>query len=471
MMERVDVVIIGAGPAGATAAVNLATVGVGCVLLDDNIKAGGQIFRTSPGDGPAPDYPAKDGRGQPLRQALSGDGDLIDHRPDHQVIAIYPGPRVWVLSGEGKVRDIHARAIIVATGALEVPVPVPGWTLPGVYLLGGLQNLIKSAGMVPEGRVILGGAGPLLYLVASQLAGLGVNLTAVVDAAGLPSAGQLLGMVRQPALFWRGVKYSLALARRGVHVYRNSAIVRVEGDARPTEVVIKPLNAKWRDSGGLKRTLPADVVGMSFGLRSNTEITQLAGCEHDYDTSRGDWFPRRNDDLETTAENVFVAGDGGGIAGVEVALAEGEIVAHRVARRLGVENLGELEQKAARAERRVAADRPFHDALAAWSKIRPGIFDLTTKKTVVCRCEDATLGDFAEAFDQGLDAPRPLKMRTRVGMGLCQGRTCSPATRAFIAAQKGEDAGQVPLPTVRVPLRPVPMEAFADLAVEPAEAD
>ncbi len=457
------VVIVGAGPAGAAAAQALAEAEIPSTLLDDQPAAGGQIFRTPPGNVP-PAYPAKDPRGDRLRTGLAAHPDLIRHRPGVQVVAVHEGRRLWLFDeASGVIEEQTAAALIVATGALEVAVPVPGWTLPGVFTLGGLQVLLKAGGVVPGGRVVLGGAGPLLYLVAAQLAATGVEIAAVIDAAGRPTPAQLRGLASAPGQLMRGLGWRLALGRRGIPVLHRHAVVAIAGTDEVEAVTVAPLDRDWRRTDGRSWQITADVVGLSFGLRPNLELTQLAGGAERYAPALGGWHPERSGDLESSVPNLFVAGDAGGVRGALVALAEGRIVAHAVATRLGIGARGRLARQRTEAERQIRRLQPFRDALAAWSALRPAIFELANSDTVVCRCEDVLRSELEGAFAAGLTLPRALKLGTRAGMGLCQGRTCAPAVLHLAAAAAGRPVETLPLPTVRVPLRPVPLKAFAGL--------
>lgn len=456
-----SVVIVGAGPAGASTALALARCGIASVLLDDNPQAGGQIFRPR-GDGQAP-LIGGDARGETLRATLQHHASLIDHRRGHEVVAVYPGPKLWVSSPEGRAYELTAAPLVLATGAVEVNVPVPGWTLPGVYTLGGLQILAKASATVPVGKTALAGAGPLLYLVAAQLVSAGVAVTDVVDAAAFPTLDQIAGLARVPGLFIRGIGFETTLRRHGVAIHRRSAIVEVVGKDAVQEAVIAPLNDDWSPRAERRRRLAADVVGMGFGLRPNTELTQLAGCEHDYESGAGGWRVKRGAGFATSVTGVYAVGDGAGIGGVDTALAEGTILGQELARRLGAGS-ATLDAESREARRQLPSLAAFRRALVDWSGLRPGIFRAAQADTIVCRCEDVRAGDIDQALAAGIALPRGLKLRTRAGMGLCQGRTCSPAVQQRIAEKAGLPLGDLPMPTVRVPARPISTAALATLA-------
>lgn len=455
-----DIVIVGAGPAGLAAASALAACGLAVTLLDDNRQAGGQVWRTGPADAPAT-LAFRDARGDEFRARLAQAGTAIDYRPGHEIVAIDRDLQLWVNTGAGDVIALKPKALLLATGAVEVVAPVPGWTLPGVYGLGGLQALVKSSRVVPSGKLVLAGAGPLLHLVAVQMASLGVNLVAVVDAAAWPTPGQAAGMATSPNLLAKGLMYDLALMRRGIPLLRRSMVVAVNGTDAVESVEIASVDDEWRPRKGPRRTIQAGILGLGFGVRPNVELTGLAGCEHVYEESRGGWHAKRNASLETTIANLFVAGDGGGINGVDAAIQEGTIVAAEIAQRFG--KAGALSAQAAEARKALARLTRFRDAMAAWSNPRTGIFDVATPDTMICRCEDVTRAKIDAALAAGYTKLAPLKMNTRAGMGLCQGRTCTPAIQHLAAARSGQTMAEIGLPTTRVPVRPVPLGAIGKL--------
>jgi bacterioferritin-associated ferredoxin len=228
-------------------------------------------------------------------------------------------------------------------------------------------------------------------------------------------------------------------------------------------VEIAPVDDSWRPRAGRRRHIEARVVGLGFGVRPNLELTRLVMAEHDYDPARGGWHVRRSATLETTIAGLFVAGDGGGIAGVDCALAEGALVAHAVTAKLGLPQAAALAPFAVAARRQVARQQRFRRALAEWSAPRPGIFAAATPETMICRCEDVTSSQIADAVAAGYTEIGPLKMSTRAGMGLCQGRSCTPAIQQLLAELAGLPIAQIGLPTSRIPIRPVPLGAMAKL--------
>lgn len=460
MADGARIAIVGAGPAGLAAAIALAEAGISCTLIDDNRAAGGQIFRAGPTL--PPNLPGIDPRGREMRQRLASFADRIDHRRGTEVVAIDAERRLWLAGEDGSGAELTPDVAILCPGALELFAPVPGWTLPGVFGLGGLQILLKS-GVVPEGPVVLAGAGPLLRLIAAQLLACGVRLVAVADAAPLPGAGALADMMGEPALLARGLGLEAAILKARVPLLRQHAVIAIEGAGAVQRVEVAPVDADWRPTGRSRRQFDATVLGLGFGLRPNVELTLLAGAEHDFDPALGGWHVRRSPDLESSIRNLFVAGDGAGVQGVEAALAEGAIAAYAAAVRLALPNAASLYPAAARGRERLARLARFRRGLAAWSAPRPGILAAAAPETVICRCEDVTRAEIADALTAGFTDMRALKLRTRAGMGLCQGRVCAPMLQHLVAAATGRAAAAVPLPTARPPLRPVTAASLAGM--------
>ncbi|ROP83427.1 BFD-like [2Fe-2S] binding protein [Stella humosa] len=285
----------------------------------------------------------------------------------------------------------------------------------------------------------------------------------MVDAARLPGPLTAVGLATVPGLLARGIAWRARLALAGIPVLSGHMVTAIDGDPDGvTGVEVAAIDRDWQPRRGQRRRIAASIVGMGFGVRPNIELTRLAGAEHGWDAALGGWHPLRSAELETTVPGLFVAGDGGGVLGVDNALAEGAIAADAIARRLGHANRALLGWRASAAAARRGRQRLFRTVLADWSALRPGAFAATTPDTIVCRCEDVTAGELAQAVAAGYRAPGPLKMATRAGMGLCQGRVCAPAVQHLLAREAGLDPAGIPPPTARVPLRPLPLSAFID---------
>lgn len=432
--DSTDVAVVGAGPAGGACALALAAEGLRVTLIDDNAEAGGQIWRKR--------FDAESGGGAWLRGRLDAAKAAIDHRKGVEVLGHRPGHELWLADRAGRGAVLKAKTIVLATGALEVPNVVPGWTLPGVFHLGALQVLAKADGLVPVGAMLLAGAGPLLYVVADDLRARGVKIDAVVDAAPFPGWGVISALMNAPGLLQQAIGFEWRLRRAGVPILRRHALERIEADGE-FRVAIRNL------ASGHAHMRKASVVGTSLGLRPNIELAGQAGCELAHDPARGGWHARVDGAGETSVADVYAIGEAAGIGGSEAALCDGVIAAAAIVERAGKAPSPELARAVSAARlRRARFVRAAH-ALAEWS-LAPAL--VVPDETILCRCEAVAMGALARASELELSGAREAKLASRAGMGLCQGRTCHPALARAIGAPAP--------PSFRFPLRPVRADAF-----------
>ena len=231
---------------------------------------------------------------------------------------------------------LDARAIIVATGAYERPVPVPGWTLPGAMTAGGAQVLIKSQRVRPGQRVLLAGMGPLQLVVANQMLAAGMEVVALAESTSMLGAWRYLpGLLRQPDLVKQGLNYIYRLKRAGVQMLRSHTLRSIQGQAEVKGAVVGPVDSHGYPIPGNEKTFAVDTVCIGYGLIPSVWLTSLLGCRHDYNPLVGGWVPFFDENMQTDQPGVFVAGDGAGIAGVLVAKMQGTIAGLYAAAHIG----------------------------------------------------------------------------------------------------------------------------------------
>lgn len=444
-------VIVGAGPAGIRAAQTLAAHGLRPIVIDEAARAGGQIYRRSPAHfkrTPQTLYGTEAARATAVHAAIDGLRDRIDHRPDSLVWNVQDH-QLDVLHGPTQTtRTVPYGQLIVATGATDRVLPVSGWTLPGVYTLGGAQVALKFQGCAIGSRVVFAGTGPLLYLVAYQYAKAGVDVAAVLDTARF--ADQLAAvpaMLRQPAVFAKGVYYVAWLRAHGVALHNGVRLVRMQGDQRVRSVV-------WAE-GGHERSLDCDAVGFGYALRSETQLADLLGCRFAFAPMHRAHLPERDAAGRSSVPGVYLAGDGAGIMGADAAEWAGELAAltlladHGVA--VDTQRANALQQKLEKLLGfRAGLERafPFPDDWAAQAP----------DELVVCRCENITAGELRRSIaDSGADEMNRLKALTRVGMGRCQGRMCGVAAAEILAQATGQPVQQVGRFRGQAPIKPIPI--------------
>jgi NADPH-dependent 2,4-dienoyl-CoA reductase/sulfur reductase-like enzyme len=408
-------------------------------LVDERVKLGGQIYKQPGFVVPNPD--AEYRRGRALIAAASS------ARVMTRTVALAIEGSEVVLATEGEpARTVRARRILLAAGAHDRPVAFPGWTLPGVLTAGGAQTLVKTQRVLPGKRMLFAGSGPLALAFPAQLRGYGANVVGVLEAGPAPRPGDIARM--------------LAAARGNVSLLRDAAryrarvrglrygriVVRAEGAGRVESVVHAAVDADWRVIAGTEETVDVDTLCLGYGFVPSVELPRLAGCAFDFDEDRGGPVVRVDDWMRTSVPGVLAAGDGTGVEGVYVAVDEGRLAALGAALDLGA--VTRVDDAPIRA--RLARKRAFRRALTRMHRVGPGIFELTTPDTVVCRCESVTRAMIDGAGTSDIDV---VKAYTRAGMGLCQGRNCSRQVRALI--------GSTQHATPRLPARPVALGVIA----------
>lgn len=457
LREAYDIAIIGAGPAGMAAAAEAGARGLAVLLLDENRGMGGQVHRGVEAS-PLATLPA-------LAEVPAAGRDLAMAAAAAEVEALF-GATVWHLdaarrlgvSAGGAARMVQARRVILATGAQERPMPIPGWTLPGVMSVGAAQTLLKAQGLVPEGRVVIAGSGPLAWLYAAQLVAAGHPPALLLDTA--PRANwraalpHLPGFLRSPYLA-KGLGL-LARVRRAVRVVGGVASLRVEAHGGALEVT-------W--PGG---TAATDHLLLHQGVVPQLNLAQAAGCEVEWDRAQACFVPRTDEWGETSLPGIAIAGDTAGIGGAEAAEASGRLAALEALRALGALDMAGRDAAApphVAARTRWLRGRPFLDALYLPARG----FRVAADEAIACRCEEVTGAALREAVRLGATGPNQAKAFLRCGMGPCQGRMCMLTVVETIAAARGVEPGTIAPLRIRPPVKPVTVAEIA--AMDSTEAE
>jgi NADPH-dependent 2,4-dienoyl-CoA reductase/sulfur reductase-like enzyme len=462
------VVVVGAGPAGLRACEQLVQAGVHPVLIDEASRVGGQIYRQ---EAPALQrslrarYGSEAGKAGALFGMFERLRTQIDYRPD---------TLVWHLEG----RTLHLLqaqrstvqpfdALLLCTGATERVLPFEGWTLPGVVTLGAAQIALKAHASLVGPRVVLAGSGPLLYLVASQYCKAGARVQAVLDTA--PASARLRalpGLLARPAMALKGARMLAALRWAGVPAHHGVSLVRAEGIDRVTRLI-------WR-TGGQEHSTSCDAVAFGHGLRSETQLADLAGCAFGFDANEQAWMPQADAACRTSVPGVYLAGDGAGILGADAAELSGARAALSALQDLGA---SVAPAQAGALEHGLQAQQRFRTALQVMSPLSPDWARTVPDDMIVCRCEEVTAGELrACAQATGAGELNRLKAFSRVGMGRCQGRMCSTAAARLLADAAGCELAGVGRLRGQPPIKPVPVGVLADAlaaqrAVPPEESD
>jgi NADPH-dependent 2,4-dienoyl-CoA reductase/sulfur reductase-like enzyme len=457
-MSHRPVVIVGAGPAGLSAAIALAERDIQVTLIDENPRVGGQIHRQPPPRPRAPPdmvAPGDARRGGQLRGRVSELSERIELLTDARVWSLFP-PRRLAITRQAGWDMVAADHLLLATGAYEYCPPFPGWTLPGVMTPGGAQSLAKTFHVRPGRRAIVAGSGPFLLIVALQLHAAGVQVVGVVETARLRDLWlEGWGLLKSPRLAAQGLDYLDRLRRAGIPLHWGHVVTEARGGDTLREVVVAACDQVGRAKPDRAWTASVDTLAIGYGFVPRIELAQLADCRLEYVDERGGWLPISNDDGESSVPDVWIAGDGGGVAGALAAQWTGTLAGLSIARRLGCLNAAGHEALRRPLLRRLGRLRGFRAALDRAYRVRPGLTDLATDDTLVCRCEELTLRQVTAGIDHGGVNPRTLKVATRIGMGPCQGRMCWPAMTRRLSRQTGCPVELIGPPGVRPPCAPI----------------
>lgn len=474
----IDLLVIGAGPAGMAAALTASRHGLRVRVVDEQHAPGGQIFRQPPGEfqaGP-PASLASYPFATPLFEAIAQDTS-IDWRF---------GTTVWGLFRDADTATIQvgtaheeqgalwsARKILIATGAYDLPVAFPGWTLPGVMAAGGVQTLLKSQFLQPGRRFVLAGAHPLLLLLAGQLLDAGAQIAELAFAQRISSPAHLLSAFQagmaNPRLARQGAAIIARLVRAGVPVRGGRMIRRAEGAGQLERVVLGAVDAQWRPVGGDDSTVEADVLAVGYGLLASTELARQAGCAVAWDARAGGWIVRHEpSSMQTSVHDIYVAGEPAGVEGAEAAYLQGQIAAHHAARVLAAPAqaaLAPLENPAV-LEGQLEKVRRFTQPLAKLAAPRlDALAKLPDAETIVCRCEEVVAGEVQDFLRHNphVSDINAVKLGCRAGMGLCQGRYCQHTVMHMVAAHCGRAVDQVGIHAAQTPVKPVSVQALAGM--------
>lgn len=441
-----ELLIVGAGPAGMSAAIEAVKHSVHPIVVDNRPEPGGNIYA----------FLASNKRKHPERMEIFGPdyakgGALIDAFLAYVKegrATYHASTRLWRIEPDGGFafdgpdgsKAGKAKHIILATGAQERPMPLPGWTLPGVMGVGAAQILMKSGGELPAGDIVIVGAGPLPLLLADQLANAGRPVKAMIEPEGasrlLSAAPHILQAAAAPKTATKG---TLLLAKRFLRrtaVWRNAKSIEILGADKATGVRFKR---------GSMIELNAACVLIHDGIIPNLNPLRAAGLELEYSEQQKTWHVQSSD-------VIHVAGDGAGILGVDAAIISGKTTARRV---FGADQVNSDEK----AYNKQKSFRQFIDA--TYPPVQTA--GKAKSDTVLCRCEMVRAGDVETAIDTLGADPNAIKRGLRIGMGPCQGRLCNHSLADFSSAKLKCSAREVGLPRARNPVLPVSFKTVAEL--------
>jgi NADPH-dependent 2,4-dienoyl-CoA reductase/sulfur reductase-like enzyme len=465
MTRKFNVVVVGAGPAGMSAAIRMSSLGLSVLVVDEQPAPGGQIWRaveavtaTPLGELLGEEYRA----GANLVTRFRGCG--AEYEPRTQVWQMEPGWRVFT-KRDGQVETVRADQIVIATGAQERPAPFPGWELPGVLTVGAAQILLKTSNQIPADPVWVAGSGPLSLLYMAQLLRAGGGIAGWLDTSPRNGWRRALPWAGAAFLEWAEIRKGLVwmheLRRAGVQHFREVTSLRAHGIGRLQAL-------EFTHADGHSGRLAASMLLSHEGVVPSIHMAQALGCTHQWNAQQACLAPLLDEWGQTTVPGVYVAGDGAGIGGAKAACVRGELAGIGVALNAGRVSPVSCadEAKVLRAQlRKLLRLRPMLDALYP---PRVGIAT-PTDDTIVCRCEELTAGDIRKASTIGSPGMNQIKAMTRAGMGPCQGRQCGYTVAHIVASAQGRHVSELGFYRIRPPLKPLTLGELASVPVEEEE--
>jgi D-hydroxyproline dehydrogenase subunit alpha len=442
-MTAPRLVVVGAGPAGLSAAMEAREHGSDVSVIEENSWTGGQYFRGRP-DSTAPGSPRKFAR-------HVGDMELI---LGSAVIDAVSG-RLTIAQAARRPRQVSYDGLVIATGAYDRPVAMPGWTLPGVITGGGAHTLAKAFHVKPGTRVIVSGAGPFLPQLASALAIAGSHVV-VCEATGFATALQTLAWLsRDRAVLRQAIVELAALARARIRIKYRRIVTAITGEDRVTGAVVQAVDRDWRPLPGTATSMGADAVCLAFGFVPNLDLPQLLGCGVRYDPRLCTYSVVTDSGMRTTQAGIYAAGEIAGIGGARLAAARGRLAGLTFAHDAGLVTEARYSGRLKTIANQVVRLNRIADRLNQAYRPGSGLWSLANESTLVCRCEEVTAREAELALEHNSRTPAALKAATRAGMGPCQGKMCTPFLTEWLRSRHGYSVPADVRPwSVRPPIRP-----------------
>lgn len=460
--KQVDLLILGAGPAGMRAAIEASQHDLEVMVVDEQPAPGGQIWRavedankTSLGRLLGSDYLTGANTTKAFRDSP------IDYRPLTQVWQIEAEKDGWqiYMSHNQKTHTVFAKKVILATGAQERPVPIPGWTLPGVFTVGAAQIALKTSAEIPSDPVWIAGSGPLVLLYIVQLLNAGGQVAGWIDTSPKVKAAHtlplLFGALGSRSALLKGHRWVKAIKAAGVPIYKQANHIKALGD-QALEAV------QFEQADGTIKKHSASVLLVHEGVIPSIHLTKSLGCAHEWSEQQQCFAPVLDEWNQTSLDGLYVAGDGAEILGAEAALAQGQLTALGVTQELGKLTAAQANEKASALKAQLKKERSLRQLLDTLYPPRKALLN-PTDDTIVCRCEELSAKDIRAVLSLGTPGPNQVKSLTRAGMGPCQGRQCAYTVAGLIANEQGKSMQEVGLYRVRPPLKPLTLGMLASL--------
>jgi len=448
-------VVIGSGFSGLAAVNRLVGKGLSILLIDENLHIGGQLLRKIPDNlgknrSYKPDYVKKIG----IRFIENIKNKKIDILNNSSVIGIYNNKEILIEVEKKRVKSVKFDTILFATGARERYLPFKGWTLPGVFSAGMSQVLMKSSGVLPAKDVVVGGSGLFLFSAAYEFLKNGAKVRSVIESTGVSGKIKLLPvLLHNSSKIVEGVRYVGKIVFSGVPIKFNRKIVEARGNASLEEIIIGKTDREGKIISGSEKIIKTRGFAYSYGFVPNIELPNLAGCEIVFNKDLGGWIVDVNNDMESSIDGVYCAGEVIGVGGALKSINEGLIASISILENFDKSNEYTKEKRKLIKERKHHLD--FAKLFNSLYGIRSSEISEIPDETIICRCEDVKMGDVRKAVGDGFISPGALKTSIRTGMGNCQGRTCGPLIYDLLSGISTTNDKYFTVFSNRPPIKPV----------------
>lgn len=476
MKAQYHVIVVGSGFAGLSAAKALSGQGLDILIIDENVHAGGQLLRkTRSKSSYFPEF-------EPDLIKLKG-FDLIQKmkRLRHidwlfqaQVLGIFKDKRLLVHidsintpeeKGPDKILEVRAEHLILATGARERYLPFRGWTLPGVMSLGSAQIMMKSYGVLPACNTLIAGTSPLMMVLASEILVNKGKVTAFIDENSLSKKLAFLPLIKHhwPKLI-QGAFYTARMLLNRVPMLQKHRVIKARGSDEFKSVIIAKTTPKGDVIPGTEAEFSSDVLIVGYGFVPNIELPVQAGCDLEYRKNRGGWVVKVDEALESSLLSVYAVGEITGIAGAKKSFIQGKLAAMSILKKLGKINPGNGKKAFQKEIQTLISLDHQQDEYAAFlnhlCQVPLSAYAAIPDETIICRCEEITMGTIKKSIEQEFDTIGSLKKATRCGMGRCQGRICGPVIFDIITALTKKNPVNIGSLLSRAPVKNVNIKAF-----------
>ncbi len=474
MKDSYHVAIVGSGIGGLSAAVTLAGHGLDILLIDENIQPGGQLLRKSKKTVKkffkfTPD--SMKTKGFSLMEGINDVDSTIDRIHQAQVLGVFKDRRLLIhkeiKETSGNIIEVRAEHLIFATGARERYLPFKGWTLPGVMSLGAAQILMKSYGVLPGFNTIIAGSSPLMMVLASEILSNQGKVATVLDENPFSKNLRFLPLIQHhwPKLF-EGAFYTAKMMRNQVPMVKRARILEAHGNTTFDAVIMAKTTPEGQVIHGTETKYTADALAIGYGFVPNIELAVQAGCDIEYQKGKGGWVVTADKNLESSVDSVFAVGEITGISGGKKSYIQGKIAAISILKKLGKINFKKQGLRLSKQMKHLHSLNHKQTAYAAFlnhlCQVPPNAYQQIHDDTLICRCENITMGTIKKAIRQGFITSGGIKKATRCGMGRCQGRICGTVISDIVMALTKKTPQEIGPSLSRAPVKNVAVSSFLD---------